>query len=253
MTYPNPSESHQQRDVYNRQRSLQQGADMAQQQNPSNAYPYPYPHDPQSQRYGPQQPYYAPDPRYPQPLPYYVPNQQYPQAVPPAASYPQYRQQQVMQAPAARPIPTKETPAKVAQAKTTPKRSKAESLALVQRIKKWILTGSVASFATLSILVAGHAVGTTTTSTTHASSSGTQVSTPTATSTGTSTAKSTSTSSSGSNSSSSNPSSSNPSSSNSNSSNNSSSNTGGSYFQQPQSGSSIGSGSSQPVTSSGAS
>src|SRR6266702_7426281 len=43
----------------------------------------------------------------------------------------------------------------------TPRKSKAEALALVHECKKWLVAGSVITFGLLGGLVAGHAVGTT--------------------------------------------------------------------------------------------
>ncbi|HEY4032450.1 MAG TPA: hypothetical protein VGL94_00620 [Ktedonobacteraceae bacterium] len=47
------------------------------------------------------------------------------------------------------------------QASASPRMSKAEALAVVRRCKTWLIGGSLVSFGILSALVAGHAVGTT--------------------------------------------------------------------------------------------
>ncbi len=51
----------------------------------------------------------------------------------------------------------------------TPRKSKAETLALVHEFKKWLVAGSVITFGLLGGLVAGHAVGTTASQATPAS------------------------------------------------------------------------------------
>ena len=62
------------------------------------------------------------------------------------------------------PTPRAAINARSAQASTrqvTPRKSKAEALALVHECKKWLVAGSVITFGLLGGLVAGHAVGTT--------------------------------------------------------------------------------------------
>ena len=118
---------------------------------------------------------------------------QYPPVTPPDGGYPActqptlyygqptapYVQQQQM---------AQQVPAKKPQAKVM-KRTKAESLALVSKLKKWIIAASVVSFGTLSFLVAGNVVGITS-HTSSASSTSTSskssTTTPTQTTTGSS-------------------------------------------------------------------
>lgn len=101
---------------------------------------------------------------------------QYSSITPPDAGYPMYTQPsyygygqptvpyapdaQSQQMAYAQPKPV--TPSmKQPQANKVMKRSKAESLALVNKLRKWIIAASVVSFGTLSFLVAGNVVGVT--------------------------------------------------------------------------------------------
>ena len=82
------------------------------------------------------------------------------------------------------PTITQQAPAPVKQVQHVPqpqankvmKRSKAESLALVSTLKKWIIAASVVSFGTLSFLVAGNVVGVTSHTSTTSGSSATSTS-----------------------------------------------------------------------------
>ena len=81
------------------------------------------------------------------------------------------------------PAPAKQQLKQQPQSNKVMKRTKAESLALVSRLKKWIIAVSVVSFGTLSFLVAGNVVGITshsssTSSTSTSSKSNTTVTTP---------------------------------------------------------------------------
>src|SRR5205809_553167 len=61
-----------------------------------------------------------------------------------------------------RAVPTYPAQARRKQAKPiTPRKSKAETLSFVHECKKWLVAGSIVTFGLLGGLVAGHAVGTT--------------------------------------------------------------------------------------------
>ena len=119
---------------------------------------------------------------------------QYPPVTPPNGGYPVYTQPTIYGQPTAPYVQqqqmAQQVPAKKPQAKVM-KRTKAESLALVSSLKKWIIAASVVSFGTLSFLVAGNVVGvtshtSTTSSTSSSSKSSTTTTTPTQTTTGSS-------------------------------------------------------------------
>jgi hypothetical protein len=65
------------------------------------------------------------------------------------------------------PYPAQTRPKQAKQ--VTPRKSKAETLAFVHECKKWLVAGSIVTFGLLGGLVAGHAVGTTSTQATPAS------------------------------------------------------------------------------------
>ncbi len=66
------------------------------------------------------------------------------------------------QVPSYRAVPPNPSQARPKQAKpVTPRKSKAETLAFVHECKKWLVAGSIVTFGLLGGLVAGHAVGTT--------------------------------------------------------------------------------------------
>lgn len=87
-----------------------------------------------------------------------------------------------------KPVPPPAKKPQQPQAHKVMKRSKAESLSLVSKLKKWIIAASFVSFGTLSFLVAGNVVGVTShtsssSSTSTSSKSSTTVTTPSQSST----------------------------------------------------------------------
>ncbi len=85
-------------------------------------------------------------------------------------THPQYSQQQEFVSPSTTPWANAShgsrvaAPARSSQAKSTlPRLSKAEALAFVGKCKRWLIAGSIVAFGVLSGLVAGNAVGATST------------------------------------------------------------------------------------------
>lgn len=147
MTHSDFNESHDSQDAYNPQTLRYTGYGNAARQQQA------VPAQGQPSLYGQFPPYTPPNGAPYPPYPQARSNEQYP------APY----------APYAPTIPQAPVLAKKPQANKTPKRSKAESLALLSRLKKWIIATSMVAFGTLSLLVAGHVTGVTSQSTTTSS------------------------------------------------------------------------------------